>query len=410
MLNANNLVQRGVAWPTSFPADELKSKAPVADWQQAFGKSGKPERFYPHRLDFASPRSAALASSSPLPQLVPRWGKPQTSWPLVYVSAHGYGVAESADAPPYYYWARFAQKSTNAGAAGPLGMAGPLRYGPIGPRGPALRGWDTTTLFEERLQKAGIQVRTGASVTAVARGADEVRVTTSDGSVGSYEQLILASDLKASLNYLDVDETERDLFSRIRHQPYYTVASFITLPWLATGSVYYLSEFQAPSNPLDAKDAGRSTGGCPTIMLKANKGSNLTVSWAYGGEGIGPPQMESCLRETVLRMGGRFGGIKFIKKWGDYFPHVSADDLRANYHKRLDELQGRRRTYMVGEIFNLPLVSECVDWARFLVRRHFKPAAGSGGGGGEDAKGAAGAVRRLRLLMPRGVGVPAASA
>ena len=26
---------------------------------------------------------------------------------------------------------------------------------------------------------------------------------------------------------------------------------------------------------------------------------------------------------------------------------------------------------MVGEVFNLPLVSECVDWARYLIRRQF---------------------------------------
>ena len=97
-----------------FPARELKSQTPVRDWQKAFGKAGKPERFYPHLVNFNDPKSAALAASSPLPQLVPRWGSPRTSWPLVYVSAHGYGVAQSADVPPYYYWARFAQKSTNA--------------------------------------------------------------------------------------------------------------------------------------------------------------------------------------------------------------------------------------------------------------------------------------------------------
>ena len=55
------------------------------------------------------------------------------------------------------------------------------------------------------------------------------------------------------------------------------MASFISLPWLASGSVYYLAEHQAPLNALDASDAGRATAGCPTILLKANKGSNLTI-------------------------------------------------------------------------------------------------------------------------------------
>lgn len=38
---------------------------------------------------------------------------------------------------------------------------------------------------------------------------------------------------------------------------------------------------------------------------------------------------------------------------------------------------------MVGEVFNLPLVSECIDWARYLVRQHFprlaKEVAGAAG-------------------------------
>ena len=105
--------------------------------------------------------------------------------------------------------------------------------------------------------------------------------------------------------------------------------------------------------------------------MKPNKRSNLTMSWAYGGAGVGAPQIEACLRETVVRMGGTFGGIHFLKEWADYFPHVDDAQLRGNYHKKLDALQGKRRTVMVGEVFNLPLVSECVDWARYVVRREF---------------------------------------
>jgi hypothetical protein len=79
---------------------------------------------------------------------------------------------------------------------------------------------------------------------------------------------------------------------------------------------------------------------------------------------------QACLRDTVLRLGGKFGGVSFVKPWHDYFPHFGAADLRANLHQQLDALQGQRRTLMVGEVFNLPLVSECVDFARYIIRRH----------------------------------------
>lgn len=381
VLNANHLVAADVSWPAPFPKEELTSSVPVADWQRAFGASGRPERFYPHTLDFTAGAARELASDELLPKIVPRWGGPRTSWPLVYVSAHGYGVAEAADAPPYYYWARFAQKSTNAGAKGPLGMALP-GHSPAGPRGPALRGWDSSSLLEQRLSEAGVRVRTAAQVTSVARSEDDVLVKTADGTTQSFDQLVLASDLRGALSFLDADETERALFGKVRHLPYYTVTSHMTLPWLASGSVYYLAEHQAPLPGQPASDAGAATAGCPTILLKPHADSNLTISWAYGGEGVGAPQMEACLARTVARHGGRFGGVHFVKPWHDYFPHVPAAELAANYHQKLDALQGKRRTLMVGEIFNLPLVSECVDFARYLMRRHFAPAGGAGGGAG----------------------------
>lgn len=406
VLNANNLMHASAPWPIPFPAKELKSQVPVQDWKGAFGASGAPERFYPHMIDFKAPQTAELASAQPVTKLVPRWGSPSTSWPLVYVSAHGYGVAQARDVPPYYYWARFAQKATNAGAAGPLGMNGPLGKSPIGPRGPALRGWDSSSLFERKLFERGVKVRTGATVSSITRSKEHVTVSTADGAHSQYDRLIIASDLKASLQYLDADAEERSLFNSIIHQPYYTITSFISLPWLATGSVYYLGDNQAPTSGADAADAGRATAGCPTILLKANKGTNLTISWAYGGAGIGPPQMEACLRRTVERMGGRFNGVQFIKPWHDYFPHVTREDLQANYHKRLDALQGLKRTHLVGEIFNLPLVSECVDFARYLIRREFGGRGRSSGRGGGALSTSPSAAETSRSL-PSGSAVPA---
>ena len=69
-------------------------------------------------------------------------------------------------------------------------------------------------------------------------------------------------------------------------------------------------------------------------------------------------QIEECLRSTILRLGGSFGGVAFLKEWNDYFPYFPSEQLRANVHRKLHARQGRRRTYLVGEAFNLPLVSE----------------------------------------------------
>ena len=67
--------------------------------------------------------------------------------------------------------------------------------------------------------------------------------------------------------------------AQVRHQPYYTVASFLTLPWLAAGKVYYLGDHQSAR----AADAGLATAGCPTILLKPHAASAAPSARAAAG-------------------------------------------------------------------------------------------------------------------------------
>ena len=70
-------------------------------------------------------------------------------------------------------------------------------------QGPALRGWDSTTLFEKKLRAAGVQVRVGAAVAAIRRDDSGVYVRTAEGGGDQrFEKLVLATDLKVSCLYL----------------------------------------------------------------------------------------------------------------------------------------------------------------------------------------------------------------
>lgn len=370
ILDANNLLPAQLTFqsaPRRFTPAELSHGADKA-WQEAFGRTGKPERFYPHRVDFrGKSRLAEPARQHVLGEGA--WGQTHTSWPLIYVSAHGYGVARAADSPPHYYWTRFAQKSTNA-----------AKVPALGPRGPALRGFDTTRHMQRLLEDAGVRVLISTRVSRVRREPGSVHVSTSasgttKGTSGSdvgnhrFDHLVVATDLKASMKFLDSSPAERELFAKVRHLNYHTIASHIQLSWMKPGSVYYLGAYQGAR---DAADAGSATAGCPTILFQPHRNSNLTISWAYGGQSVPNAVMEGCLRKTIVSLGGSFGGVVLHQEWADYFPHVGEADLRANFHRSLDALQGKRRTTYVGEIFNLPLVSECIDWSRHLIRRQFR--------------------------------------
>lgn len=359
ILDANNLLPRRLqgGTPRRFHASELSHGA-TESWKEAFSGTGPPHRFYPHHVDFASkPELASAARPRVLGEEA--WGRADSSWPLIYVSAHGYGVARAADAPPNYYWQRFAQKSTNA-----------AKLPSLGPRGPALRGFDTTRHLERLLEQSGVAVLRSTRVASVLRSTGGVAITTAAGGAPlAFDKLVVATDLKAARSFLDTSAEEADLFSRVRHLNYHTLASHIEIPWVKPASVYYLGGHQGER---DAVDAGAATGGCPTILFRPYAASNLTITWAYGGASLAPGTMEACLRRTVSSLGGRFGGVLLQQEWPDYFPHLAGSDLASQVPRRLDALQGRKRTYYVGEIFNLPLVSECVDWARYLIKRHFR--------------------------------------
>jgi len=234
-----------------------------------------------------------------------------------------------------------------------------------------------------------LRVRTGARVLAVQRPARDaparprsVKVRTTAGDF-AFDRLIVATDLKLALTFLDVAEesAEAALFAQIRHLTYYTVVVRARVPALTPGRVHYVSGHQT-SERLCA----------PTIMLVPYADSDVLISWAYGA----PPQeadgasaltaeqdaeraarervqLEAQAREAVERLGGTFGRVELVERYAHYFPHVNADSLRAGFHRRVDALQGERNTYYVGEVLNLPLVSECIDFARYIVRRCFAP-------------------------------------
>jgi hypothetical protein len=106
---------------------------------------------------------------------------------------------------------------------------------------------------------------------------------------------------------------------QVRHLNYHTLASHIQLPWLSSAAVYYLGANQGSR---DAPDAGGATSGCPTILFRPHRESNLTISWAYGGPAVPRAQMHGCLRDTIVSLGGTFGGVVLHQEWAEYFPHV----------------------------------------------------------------------------------------
>ena len=207
-------------------------------------------------------------------------------------------------------------------------------------------------------------VRCGVRIEAIERDAAGVRVHTEDG-VLEFDALVLAVPLETTVDFLDLGAEERKLFSRIRHNDYYTiVASLSGLP----RDGFYLVKHLRDGAHL------RVEPGRITAFQHRYPGSDVYVCWAYADSVVDPPELQRRLREDVERWGGSVEAIHTYRRW-KLFPHFGAEDVAAGAHQRLEALQGQRRTYYTGSLLGFELVEPTVAHAQETMRAHFAGAA-----------------------------------
>jgi surfactin synthase thioesterase subunit/acetyl esterase/lipase len=200
-------------------------------------------------------------------------------------------------------------------------------------------------------------VRCNVAPLAIERGDDGVVVHTEGGRL-EFDRLILASPLDQTPSFLDSTAGERDLFSRIRYLDYHT---FVCRAHGLPESGFYLLQQHCE----DPRRAGHAVA-----FHHRHEGSDVYLFYAYGGPDLDRSAIEARLHEDVARLGGRLDAVLDHRPW-KYFPHASSRDIEAGYYDRLEALQGQRRTYYVGSLFNFELIECNVAYAHDLVARFF---------------------------------------
>jgi thioesterase domain-containing protein/acyl carrier protein/glutathione S-transferase len=212
-------------------------------------------------------------------------------------------------------------------------------------------------------------VRTGVRITRVERSADGVTVHTGDGTLRA-DALVLACPLDQAAELLEPDAPERALAARVRTLPYRTVLCRIT--GLPENGMYLV------------RTGGRIApyGHCVAFHHR-HPGSDVYACYVYGPDG---PAAEAVLRADIEAMGGRLEEVLLTRTWR-FMPHFSGADLAAGILDRLDNLQGRQRTYHTGGLHGFELIENVVAHSRALVERFFDvsgaPDESSGAGAGD---------------------------
>jgi predicted NAD/FAD-binding protein len=174
-----------------------------------------------------------------------------------------------------------------------------------------------------------------------------------------FDAIVLASPLDGALRFLDASPEEKALFEKIRYVDYRVIlADAQGLP-----NTRYTFATQHLTRP-----------GEVMFWYKRWKAANTYTFYAIGDVPGSTSGITGAADAMLRRLDGKLGTVHREERWR-YFPHVTPEDMRAGFYRRLEAMQGTRRTYYAGEVMSFPTVETVVAYSRALVDRHFAASA-----------------------------------
>ena len=232
--------------------------------------------------------------------------------------------------------------------------------------------WKTGTqsIWENVSKNLKHPVNLNSEVTKIERkqdefGKDKIYVTINNSeTVEVFDKLIICTPLELFLNYGDPTEQEKDLFSKIVHKEYFTMAVRTEEEKSPDISYYY---FENMTN---------ETRGHLMVFYHRwpEDGPQPLVTFTLRNhEGMEDVPFEVA-KETTLKDMEKSGlpvvQTERIDDWY-YFPHVSSKDYADGWYDKVEAMQGKKNTFYAGEVMSFGDMEETVEYSKDLVRRFF---------------------------------------
>lgn len=245
----------------------------------------------------------------------------------------------------------------------------------------------TQSIYEALNAKLKHQATLNANITKVVRG-DKVTITV-NGKDEVFDKMIITAPLQVATEknpldnpvaksldtWLDVNEEERELFSKIDYERYDTMALLIEegkYPPISNYIVdnmepermghlmiYYHRWKNEPDQPIT------------TYVLRHHKTRN-------GGKELDYNETKKVVlndMKTVNVPGDKNQGKNkdgvIYEFQTYYFPHVYSEDYAAGWYDKVEAMQGKNNTYYAGEVMSFGDMDETVEYSHDLVERFF---------------------------------------
>ncbi|KAL9322940.1 hypothetical protein ACSQ67_010993 [Phaseolus vulgaris] len=264
-------------------------------------------------------------------------------------TASGYGFIQDM---PYAYIHEFTRTS----------MAGKIRRFKGG----------YTSLWQRIAESLPIKLHCNTEVFTIKRNSDSVTVNvkcSSEIETMEFDKIIISGNfplkygrtyrsvpstsLECESEVMDVSELEKDLFSKVETNDYYTTVLKIKgMEQMPVGFYYFREYMEDPS-----------TIGNPVAMQKFYADSDIFLFWSYGNSAdIKGPTVTELAIKSVKSMGEKLR-ISFF--------NVVLNMRNGFYEKLESELQGSRNTYYVGGLMAFELTERNSSYAMALICKKF---------------------------------------
>lgn len=212
----------------------------------------------------------------------------------------------------------------------------------------------------------GLDVHCSSEVTRIQRsmtGSEPKIEITANGAARVYDRLIIASPPKATQQYLDMTNEERELFARVVSRNYHVTVAKVA----GMGSERRTLMPYANTRPEAIGHVNAWYDPSPTEPVFA---AYQNVDWSQKSD-----EARRLLTQDFATFGGgMLEGVLLHKEW-DFFPHVEMPTLADGFYDRFEALQGANGTFYAGGLLSSDSVEHAARYARDLVTEFFAPAA-----------------------------------
>ncbi len=194
-----------------------------------------------------------------------------------------------------------------------------------------------------------LKVHFNAHVSKIKRSVHGVTVETSNGEA-RFDLVILACDPRSYMSFLDYTAEEHALALQVKYIPY-----LVTLAQVPGGKTTAFID-----------STTRMAVGSVNYIVRPHFDSDVCQIYQ-----ILPPKIdEDFLRHERVKAAQLCGGgveKEILKKYWTYFPHVDSNSCFNRFYDRMQNLQGKNRTFYVGGFLSFESLEHAAEFSRGIA-------------------------------------------